>query len=70
MINQQLLDFIKGQLQLGKNKETISKELSGGGWATEDIQEGFNAINIPTPVPIPTPNSNPTPISNFNSFLA
>jgi len=42
MINQQLLDFIKSQLQLGLTKEKISSELLTKGWNTQDIEEGFN----------------------------
>ncbi|MEI7688831.1 MAG: hypothetical protein WCI91_01445 [Candidatus Nomurabacteria bacterium] len=52
MINQQLLDYIKQQLLKGLNKETITKELLGGGWNEQDIQEGFNTVNA----------------SNMNSF--
>ena len=49
MINQQLLDFIKQQLQLGKDKETISKELLANGWKAEDVEEGFRTfIQIPS----------------------
>ncbi len=45
MINQQLLDFIKSQLLKGVDKETIIKDLSSGGWTTEDIEEGFDLAN-------------------------
>lgn len=45
MTNQQLLDFIKQQLQLGKDKENISKELLVNGWNTQDVEEGFVFIN-------------------------
>ena len=48
MTNQQLLDFIKTQLLKGIDKETIIRELLGNGWSENDIQEGFNTINIPT----------------------
>jgi hypothetical protein len=41
MINQQLLDFVKGQLQLGNSKENISKQLLSNGWAQKDIEEAF-----------------------------
>lgn len=45
MLNQQLLDFIKLQIQKGLDRETISKELLANGWNLQDIEEGFNAIN-------------------------
>ena len=76
MINKDLTDFIKQQLQKGINKEVISKELLVGDWTLEDIEEGFKSIDIlsqipapnPTPVyssissPIPTLASSPTPL--------
>ena len=72
MINQQLLGFIKEQLQKGITKEIITKELLVNGWNNEDVEEGFKVINIPSPVlnsiPVPNPIINQTPISNFNSF--
>ncbi len=56
MINPQLLDFIKQQLLKGVEKETITKELLGGGWAEVDIDEGFSLVNnnqlqVPQKVP-------------------
>ena len=44
MINQQLVDFIKKELQKGLNKEIISKELLANGWTTIDIEEGFTKV--------------------------
>ena len=70
MINQQLVDFIKQQLQIGLAKEKISSELLANGWNTQDIEEGFKATGIPIP-PAPAPASIPpaapvsaTPILN------
>jgi len=64
MINQQLLDFIKSQLQLGLNKEKITRDLLANGWTAQDIEEGFNTIAIPTPS-IPTkPNTAIPPSDN------
>ena len=67
MINQQLLDFIKSQLLKGVDKETITKELLGGGWAEVDIQEGFNSVNIPVVNPTINPIINPSVSSNMNN---
>jgi len=58
MINQQLLDFIKGQLQLGVTKEKITSELLANGWELKDVEEGFKDIVSPIA---------PTNPSNFNS---
>jgi hypothetical protein len=61
MINQQLVDFIKQQLQVGLTKEKISSELLANGWNTQDIEEGFKATGIPIP-PAPAPVSPASPI--------
>lgn len=47
MINQQLLDFIKKQIEQGVNRETITKELLGNGWNSEDIEEAFKVSENP-----------------------
>ncbi|GEM_PF-3263671 len=67
MINQQLLDFIKSQLLKGVDKETITKELLGSGWAEKDIQEGFNAINAPVVSSTINPVINPVTSTNMNN---
>ncbi|HXK35263.1 MAG TPA: PsbP-related protein [Candidatus Paceibacterota bacterium] len=54
MTNQQLLDFIKLQLQKGSNKEIISKELLANGWNLQDIEEGFKNIAPVSNVPMPS----------------
>jgi len=53
MVNQQLLDYIKSQLQAGIEKEKIKESLRQVGWREEDIEEGFNSINSSTPSVIP-----------------
>ena len=63
MINQQLVNFIKQQLQVGVTKEKISSELLANGWNSQDIEEGFKATGIPIPS---TPFSNTTPVLNPN----
>lgn len=45
MANQQLIDFIKQQLQKGLTKEIISNQLLSNGWNTQDIEEGFNYLS-------------------------
>jgi len=50
MVNQQLLDYIKQQLQQGVSREQIKSFLMANGWQTQDIEEGFNTINSSTPI--------------------
>ena len=48
MINQQIIDFIKLQLQKNLDKETITKELLANGWSVQDIEESFSSVgNLP-----------------------
>jgi uncharacterized RDD family membrane protein YckC len=63
MVNQQLTDFIKAQLQKGFNKEFITKELLGNSWTAEDVEEGFRIIAT-APIPSPVPSA---PIFNNSS---
>ncbi len=41
MTNQQLLDYIKQQLQQGVSREQIKSSLMTNGWQSQDIEEGF-----------------------------
>ena len=45
MINQQLLDYIKGQLEQGVSREAISKALLSKNWQQSDIDEAFAKLN-------------------------
>lgn len=47
MANQQLLDFIKQQMQPGISREQIKSSLMANGWQAQDIEEGFNSLNLP-----------------------
>ena len=51
MVNQQMLDYIKQQMQQGVSREQIKSSLMTNGWQAQDIEEGFNNIDAPT---IPT----------------
>lgn len=44
MVNQQLIDYIKNLLRLGKNKEEIRNILLANGWQINDIDESFRLI--------------------------
>lgn len=59
MINQQLSNYAKEQLQQGKNKEKVKSELLGAGWQETDINQALgihSSSQLPRPPsPIPTP---------------
>ena len=60
MITQELLNYVKQQLALGKSESNIRDVLTnGGGWHRDEIDEAFK---VASPPPIPTP-PNPDPIS-------
>ena len=68
MINQQLLDYIRQQLQQGTDREKINNSLMANGWQAPDIKEAFDSI-IPFNQPVqPTPftGSTPQPFSTFS----
>ena len=69
MVNQQMLDYIKQQVQQGVSREQIKSSLMTNGWQASDIEEGFNAIgsgssNIPL-----APLANVGPTSNFTNSV-
>ena len=45
MINQQVLDYIKQQLEQGATKKSISSSLVSQGWQASDIEEAFNMVS-------------------------
>jgi len=47
VVNQQLLDYIKQQLQQGISKEQIKSSLMTNGWQAQDIDEAFSFISNP-----------------------
>lgn len=48
MVNQQLLNYIKQQLQQGVSQEQIKSSLMANGWQAQDIDEAFVFIQNPT----------------------
>ncbi len=53
MINQDLVNYIKSQLQKGLDKEIIKKDLLSAGWRIGDIENALQVslgINIPAPL--------------------
>ena len=68
MVNQQLLDYIKQQLEKNISKEQIKSALMQNGWDVSDVEEGFtvagprfSGIPSATPPPPTTPNVRPIP---------
>lgn len=49
MINQQILNYIKQQMQQGVSQEQIKSSLAANGWQPQDIEEAFNNINAGMP---------------------
>ena len=47
MVNQQILDYIRQQMQQGVSREQIKSSLMTNGWQAQDIEEGFNNIDAP-----------------------
>ncbi|PIR67630.1 hypothetical protein COZ97_03650 [bacterium CG_4_8_14_3_um_filter_33_28] len=45
MINQKLLDYIKNQVEKGKDKNSIKSSLLSVGWQDSDIEEGFRIMD-------------------------
>ena len=63
MINQELLDYVKQQLQQGVSKEQIKGSLMGNGWQESDINEAFMALSAPS-IPVP-PATVPSGMTSF-----
>lgn len=84
MPNQQLLDFIKNQVQLGAPRDQIKSVLIQNGWTASDVDSAFLALEMPptrpmapasapaaTPVVAPvTPATPATPVSQPVSMPA
>jgi len=52
MVTPELLEYIKKQLETGKNKEELRGILLGAGWAINDIEEAYSKT-APSPAPPP-----------------
>lgn len=59
MINQDVLNYIRGQVALGVSRDAIKNSLKTGGWSEADMVEAFAAIDgvrvPPPPPPAPPP---------------
>src|SRR3989338_2774959 len=54
MVNQQILDYIKQQVQQGVSQEQIKSSLMTNGWQENDVDEAFTALSE-TSAPLPQP---------------
>jgi len=55
MITQELINFIKSQLEKGVNRSEIEDQLLKNGWLKADIDSAFNLATAPTiPTTAPT----------------
>jgi len=60
MVNQELLNYVKQQLQQGRKRAEIEEELLRAGWQEKAIEEAFNALGPPRPpaaTPLPSASS-------------
>lgn len=57
MINQQLVDYVKQQLQAGVAKDVVRKALGDAGWPPADIDDSFKAALPPSGAVGPSPAS-------------
>lgn len=56
MVNQQLLDYIKQQLQQGVSRDNITNNLISQGWQQSDVNEGFSSIENFSSSQVSSPN--------------
>src|SRR3989344_1875320 len=59
MINEQLLDYIRKQIEAGIDKESIKTTLISQGWLEQDVNESFMMIEKSTAIPVPPANIPP-----------
>lgn len=57
MVNSQLSDYVRQQLQQGKNKDEIKNELLGAGWQEGDINQALGVSGSSQPPRPPKPSS-------------
>jgi len=60
MVNQELLNYIRQQLQQGRKRADIEEELLRAGWQEKAIEEAFSALGPPRPpavTPLPSASS-------------
>ncbi|MEK9183872.1 MAG: DUF2157 domain-containing protein [Patescibacteria group bacterium] len=56
MVNKQLLDFIKQQIDKETSKEEIKNMLLANGWTSQDVEEGFGVVEVRQAPQIPQSN--------------
>ena len=59
MITKELLDFLSKEKATGRTNEEIKSVLVQNGWLASDVEEGFQALEVPTPAPVPSSSQRP-----------
>lgn len=57
MIDQQLIDYIKNQIKLGRSEDVIKAMLKNASWQENIIEEAFLLVKTPVDADIPLPSS-------------
>lgn len=72
MVNQQLSDYVNGQLKLGVSKEAVRSALLDAGWPSADVKEVLGDVVLVRPMDAvkpaaPISSAASSPIKNYNS---
>jgi hypothetical protein len=68
MINQQLVDYIKQQLQAGVSRDVVLKALGDAGWPAADVSDSMKAATPATPGAVAAAPA--TPAATINPVVA
>ncbi len=74
MVNQQLQDYIKTQIQRGVPKDAVEQALLKAGWPAADVTLGMQELDAPSPVapvaakPVATETTPATPVDLFEGI--
>jgi uncharacterized RDD family membrane protein YckC len=69
MINQEIINYIKTQLEKGKNKEEIIASLKNNNWPETEIQEAFETISNSNTDSIIPSNQNETTVAHAGFWI-
>lgn len=68
MITQELLDYVRGELARGIEKEAIIQALVTGGWTLQDATDAMVTLTeLPKPIPSEPPISSPAPTTPISA---
>ena len=57
MVDQQLIEYIKNQIKLGRSDDIIKAMLKNAGWQDNNIDEAFLIVKTPDDANVPLPSS-------------